>query len=45
VATATSETTSAPTSAPPKRDFRQEVTDRIITMLRRCPLAKAVESG
>lgn len=33
MATATSETTSAPTSAPPKRDFRQEVTDRIITML------------
>ena len=33
MATATTETTSAPTSAPPKRDFRREVTDRIIAML------------
>src|SRR5215831_916843 len=31
--TATTETTPAATSAPPKRDFRKEVTDRIITML------------
>ena len=33
MATATTEATSTATSAPPKRDFRQEVTDRIITML------------
>ena len=33
MATATTEAMSATTSAPPKRDFRQEVTDRIITML------------
>jgi antirestriction protein ArdC len=33
MATATTETTMAATSAPPKHDFRQEVTDRIITML------------
>jgi len=33
MATATTETTPAATSAPSKRDFRQEVTDRIITML------------
>ena len=33
MATALPETTSAATSAPPKRDFRQEVTDRIIAML------------
>jgi antirestriction protein ArdC len=33
MATATSETMPADTPAPPKRDFRQEVTDRIITML------------
>jgi antirestriction protein ArdC len=33
MATATTETTPAATPAPPKRDFRQEVTDRIITML------------
>jgi antirestriction protein ArdC len=31
--TATTETTPAATSAPPKRDYRQEVTDRIIAML------------
>jgi antirestriction protein ArdC len=31
--TATTETRSATKSAPPKRDFRQEVTDRIIIML------------
>src|SRR5262249_46230626 len=31
--TAITETTSAATSAQPKRDFRQEVTDRIVTML------------
>jgi antirestriction protein ArdC len=30
---ANTETTPAATSTPPKRDFRQEVTDRIITML------------
>jgi antirestriction protein ArdC len=33
MATATTETTPAATPVPPKRDFRQEVTDRIITML------------
>ena len=33
MATTTTETTTAVTSTPPKRDFRQEVTDRIITML------------
>jgi antirestriction protein ArdC len=33
MATAITETTSAATSAQPKRDFRQEVTDRIVTML------------
>jgi antirestriction protein ArdC len=33
VATATTETTSAANAAAPKRDFRQEVTDRIITTL------------
>jgi antirestriction protein ArdC len=33
MATAPTETTSPATSAPQKRDFRQEVTDRIITML------------
>jgi antirestriction protein ArdC len=33
MATAVTETTSAATSAQPKRDFRQQVTDRIVTML------------
>jgi antirestriction protein ArdC len=33
MATATTETTMGASSATPKRDFRQEVTDRIITML------------
>jgi antirestriction protein ArdC len=33
MATATTETTAAVNSAPTKRDFRQEVTDRIISML------------
>jgi antirestriction protein ArdC len=33
VATTTTETSPAATPVPPKRDFRQEVTDRIITML------------
>jgi len=33
MATATTETRPAAPPAPPKRDFRQEVTDRIITML------------
>src|SRR5215831_9066699 len=33
MATATTETMPAATSKPPKRDFRKEVTDRIITML------------